>query len=216
MKRRLTNLGRNLSPREHRKEALTIIKKVLTHRGPGVPWTRQRATLNLARGMRSVIATRKRKLYNNTPWEKFVASLANRTARNKNLKFTIKPNFVELRYGNKNVPYNSSFVEYVPSENGRGAYIQLGETGVLRRGMGEGRRLRRYGVHAAMNAGIPLYHWGLNVANLVDPGAEPISTRIVRGAGAVPTKKIPGMPAKPWLSLVIGHPHNTRYKKRPM
>ena len=146
----------------------------------------------------------------NTPFERFANHLVNITKNNKNIKIYPNRRNITIGYGTTNNNY--SYVKFMPSKNNRGVYISFGKTGKLRRMQKEGTKLRGYGVRAARKAGVPLYQYGQNVEKLLPQGAVPISTRIMRGLGAVPAHKIPGYGKMNYGSLVRAHRYFTRFR----
>lgn len=149
----------------------------------------------------------------NTPYARFVNELIDITQNNKNISIIpgIRQSIrIEYRPGNQ-----GTYLIFDPANNNRAAYLNYGHTHVNDRGKGLGTRLRNYGVRAARAAGVPLYQYGINLNSLVGRNEMPISTRIMRKLGAVPTyRRIPGLSRiKKWQSLVRSHRYSTRHKR---
>jgi hypothetical protein len=174
--------------------------------------TRKNANTRLINGVMNVLTSRRVPLTRKSHFEKFTNHILNVTKNNTNLNINLNKKSVTLSYGNRNNNRNYSYVRFMPSMDRRGVYLELGRTGNNRRGKGEGTRLRKYGVNAAIAAGVPLYQYGLNMENLLENNnAMPISTGIMRKLGAVSIKKIPGYDVKTkWASMVRAHPYKTR------
>jgi len=174
--------------------------------------TRKNANTRLINGVMNVLTSRRVPLTRTSPFEKFTNHILNVTKNNTTLNVAINKRRVTLSYGNRNNNSNYSYVRFIPSMNRRGVYLNMGRTGNNRRGKGEGTRLRKYGVNAAIAAGVPLYQYGLNMENLLKNNkAMPISTGIMRKLGAVSIKKIPGYDVNTkWASMVRAHPYKTR------
>lgn len=140
-----------------------------------------------------------------TNFQKFVKELRNVTKNNKNLTVHANNYGAEIKYG------NSSYVRFV-SQGGK-VWLWKGQTARNQRQKGLGTRLRKYGVNAAILAGVPLYHEGINVNNMVAQRNVPISTRIMRRLGAVPTGS-PHLRFKKkkysYLSVLPAHEKGTR------
>jgi hypothetical protein len=173
---------------------------------------RKNANSRLINGVVNVLLSRRTPLTRTSPFEKFSNHILNVTKNNKNLNVNINKSRLTLSYGNRNNNSNYSYVRFIPSMNRRGVYLNMGRTGNHRRGKGEGTRLRKYGVNAAVAAGVPLYQYGVNIENLLKNNkAMPISTGIMRKLGAVSIKKIPGYGVNTkWASMVRAHPYKTR------
>jgi hypothetical protein len=114
-----------------------------------------------------------------TNFEKFSRALLFVTRNNNNLRIHTNKYGAELKYG------NNTYMRYVP-QNGK-IWAWKGQTAPNKYQQGIGKRLRKYGVNAAYLAGVPLYHEGINLRNQVPLMSMPISTRIMRSLGAVPT-----------------------------
>jgi hypothetical protein len=114
-----------------------------------------------------------------TNFEKFSRALLFITRNNNNLRIHTNKYGAELKYG------NNTYMRYIPQ--GGKVWAWKGQTAPNKYQQGIGKRLRKYGVNAAILAGVPLYHEGINVRNQVPFMSMPISTRIMRSLGAVPT-----------------------------
>ena len=114
-----------------------------------------------------------------TNFQKFMDALRFVTRNNKKLHISENTHNAEIKYG------NNTYVRF-SNQNGK-VWLWKGQVRADERGKGIGTRLRKYGVNAAYLAGVPLYHEGININNLVGPTSVPISTRIMRSLGAVPT-----------------------------
>ena len=114
-----------------------------------------------------------------TNFQKFMDALRFVTRNNKKLHISENTHNAEIKYG------PSTYVRF-SNQNGK-VWLWKGQVRADERGKGIGTRLRKYGVNAAYLAGVPLYHEGININNLVGPMSVPISTRIMRSLGAVPT-----------------------------
>ena len=114
-----------------------------------------------------------------TNFQKFTQALLYVTRNNNNLRVNTNNHYAEIKYG------PSTYVRF-SNQNGK-VWLWKGQVRADERGKGIGTRLRKYGVNAAYLAGVPLYHEGININNLVGPMSVPISTRIMRSLGAVPT-----------------------------
>lgn len=149
----------------------------------------------------------------NSPYARFVNKLVELTQNNKNISI-IPGNRQSIRIEYRPGPVGTYLI-FDPANNNRAAYLNFGHTHVNDRGKGLGTRLRNYGVRAAQASGVPLYQYGINLNFLVKKNEMPISTRIMRKLGAVPTyKRIPGLSKKKkWQSVVRAHPYSTRYKR---
>ncbi len=176
-------------------------------------WKRNNYNKKLVNGVMNVLLSRHTPLTRTTPFEKFAGHVLNVTKNNNNVNVNINKRSVTLSYGNKSNNKDYSYVQFIPSMNRRGVYLSLGRTGNNRRGRGEGTRLRKYGVNAAIAAGVPLYQYGVNMEGILENNkAMPISTGIMRKLGAVSIKKIPGYASlnTKWASMVRAHPYKTR------
>lgn len=176
-------------------------------------WKRNNSNKKLVNGVMNVLLSRTTPLSRRTPFEKFANHVLDVTRHNQNVNVNINKRSVTVSYGNKSKNRDYSYVRFIPSADRRGAYLNFGRTGNNRRGRGEGTRLRKYGVNAAIAAGVPLYQYGVNVEGLLENNsAMPISTVIMRKLGAVSVKKIPGYSATntKWASMVRAHPYKTR------
>jgi hypothetical protein len=114
-----------------------------------------------------------------TNFQKFTRALLYVTRNNNNLRVHTNNYGAEIRYG------PSTYVRF-SNQNGK-VWLWKGQVRANERGRGIGTRLRKYGVNAAILAGVPLYHEGININNMVGQRNVPISTRIMRSLGAVPT-----------------------------
>jgi hypothetical protein len=145
-------------------------------------------------------------------YQRFLKELQEITKNNKNLEVVpTSSESVLLRYPNK------AYISFQRQYRNRGVEVGMGRS--QQKGGGLGTRLRNYGVRAARSAGVPLWHYGININNMVGPDQKPISTYIMRNKlGAVPTR---GMPVgkwrftrEKWASVVLGHKYPTRSKKK--
>jgi hypothetical protein len=144
-----------------------------------------------------------------TNFQKFVKELRTVTKNNKNLHVNANNYDAQLKYG------NSTYVRF--SSQGGKVWLWKGQTARNQRQKGLGTRLRKYGVNAAVLAGVPLYHEGINVNNLVSQRGVPISTRIMYKLGAVPTgaRNLRFKTKKySFLSVVPAHGKGTRSMTR--
>jgi hypothetical protein len=140
-----------------------------------------------------------------TNFEKFSRALLFVTRNNNNLRIHTNNYGAELKYG------NNTYMRYVP-QNGK-IWAWKGQTAPNKYQQGIGKRLRKYGVDAAYLAGARLYHEGINVRNQVPLMSVPISTRIMRSLGAVPTgsRRLRFKKKKySFLSVVPAHSKGTR------
>ena len=140
-----------------------------------------------------------------TNFEKFSRALLFVTRNNNNLRIHTNKYGAELKYG------NNTYMRYVPQ--GGKIWAWKGQTARGQRQKGIGTRLRKYGVNAAILAGVPLYHEGINLNMLLPPMSMPISTRIMRSVGAVPTGPPRSRFKKKknyYLSVVPAHGKGTR------
>lgn len=144
-----------------------------------------------------------------TNFQKFTQALLYVTRNNNNLRVHTNNYGAELEYG------NNTYMRYVPQ--GGKVWAWKGQTAPNKYQQGIGTRLRKYGVNAAILAGVPLYHEGINVRNQVPPMSMPISTRIMRRLGAVPTgsRRLRFRKKKySYLSVVPAHSKGTRSMTR--
>lgn len=143
---------------------------------------------------------------------KFANHLVELTQNNQNMMLNLNSaNQIKLYY--KNSPRTFIWLDPAENKGRRGVEISYGGTNTTVRGSGRGTRLRNYAVKAARSAGVPLWQYGINLNFLVPSGTMPISTRIMRKLGAVPTRGIPRkgkIVKKAWASLVRGHRYPTR------
>jgi len=144
-----------------------------------------------------------------TNFQRFVKELRNVTKNNKNLAMITNNHSAEIRYG------PTTYVRYIP-QNGK-VWAWKGQTAPQLYRQGLGKRLREYGVRAAILSGVPLYHEGINVMGQVRERNMPVSTRIMRKLGAVPTgsSKLRFKTKKySFLSVVPTHSKGTRSMTR--
>ena len=144
-----------------------------------------------------------------TNFEKFVNALRYVTRNNTNLNVRGNAHNAEIKYG------NNTYLRF-SNQNGK-VWAWKGQTAPNKYQQGIGTRLRKYGVNAAYLAGVPLYHEGINVRNQVPPMSMPISTRIMRKLGAVPTgsRRLRFRNKKySYLSVVPAHSKGTRSMTR--
>ena len=144
-----------------------------------------------------------------TNFDRFVNALRYVTRKNTNLNFRGNKYNAEIKYG------NNTYMRYVP-QRGK-VWAWKGQTAPNKYQQGIGTRLRKYGVNAAYLAGVRLYHEGINVRNQVPPMSMPISTRIMRRLGAVPTgpRSLRFRNKKySFLSVVPAHSKGTRSMTR--
>ena len=144
-----------------------------------------------------------------TNFQKFTQALLYVTRNNNNLRVHTNNHDAEIKYG------PSTYVRF-SNQNGK-VWLWKGQVRADERGKGIGTRLRKYGVNAAYLAGVRLYHEGINVRNQVPPMSMPISTRIMRSLGAVPTgpRSLRFKKKKySFLSVVPAHPKGTRSMTR--
>lgn len=140
-----------------------------------------------------------------TNFERFVNALRYVTKNNKNLNVRGNRYNAEIKYG------NNTYLRF-SNQNGK-VWAWKGQVAPNKYQQGIGTRLRKYGVNAAYLAGVRLYHEGINVRNQVPPMSMPISTRIMRKLGAVPTgpRRLRFRKKKySFLSVVPAHPKGTR------
>ena len=144
-----------------------------------------------------------------TNFERFVNALRYVTKNNKNLNVRGNRYNAEIKYG------NNTYLRF-SNQNGT-VWAWKGQTAPNKYQQGIGTRLRKYGVNAAYLAGVRLYHEGINVRNQVPPMSMPISTRIMRKLGAVPTgpRRLRFRKKKySFLSVVPAHSKGTRSMTR--
>jgi hypothetical protein len=144
-----------------------------------------------------------------TNFQKFTRALLYVTRNNNNLRIHTNNYGAELKYG------NNTYMRYVPQ--GGKVWAWKGQTAPNKYQQGIGTRLRKYGVNAAYLAGVRLYHEGINVRNQVPPMSMPISTRIMRKLGAVPTGSSRSRfktKRYSFLSVVPAHSKGTRSMTR--
>ena len=144
-----------------------------------------------------------------TNFQKFMDALRFVTRNNKKLHISENTHNAEIKYG------NNTYLRF-SNQNGK-VWLWKGQVRADERGKGIGTRLRKYGVDAAYLAGVRLYHEGINVRNQVPPMSMPISTRIMRKLGAVPTgpRRLRFRKKKySFLSVVPAHSKGTRSMTR--
>ena len=144
-----------------------------------------------------------------TNFEKFVNALRYVTRNNTNLNVRGNKYNAEIKYA------NNTYLRF-SNQNGK-VWAWKGQTAPNKYQQGIGTRLRKYGVNAAYLAGVRLYHEGINVRNQVPPMSMPISTRIMRKLGAVPTgpRSLRFRKKKySFLSVVPAHSKGTRSMTR--
>ena len=144
-----------------------------------------------------------------TNFQKFVNALRYVTRNNTNLNVRGNAHNAEIKYG------NNTYLRF-SNQNGK-VWAWKGQTAPNKYQQGIGTRLRKYGVNAAYLAGVRLYHEGINVRNQVPPMSMPISTRIMRKLGAVPTgsRRLRFRKKKySYLSVVPAHSKGTRSMTR--
>ena len=141
-----------------------------------------------------------------TNFQKFTQALLYVTRNNNNLRVHTNNHDAEIKYG------PSTYVRF-SNQNGK-VWLWKGQVRADERGKGIGTRLRKYGVNAAYLAGVRLYHEGININNLVGPMSVPISTRIMRSLGAVPTGPRRLRFRNSVLSVVPAHGKGTRSMTR--
>ena len=144
-----------------------------------------------------------------TNFQKFTQALLYVTRNNNNLRIRTNNHNAEVKYG------NNTYLRF-SNQNGK-VWAWKGQVAPNKYQQGIGTRLRKYGVNAAYLAGVPLYHEGLNINNLVGPMSVPISTRIMRKLGAVPTGSSRSRFKKKkysYLSVVPAHSKETRSMTR--
>jgi len=144
-----------------------------------------------------------------TNFEKFVNALRYVTRNNTNLNVRGNKYNAEIKYA------NNTYLRF-SNQNGK-VWAWKGQTAPNKYQQGIGTRLRKYGVNAAYLAGVRLYHEGINVRNQVPPMSMPISTRIMRKLGAVPTgpRRLRFRKKKySFLSVVPAHSKGTRSMTR--
>lgn len=162
--------------------------------------------VNYYRRMGNVLRTKDVPLVRNTKFLRFVNSLYDVTKHNQNVTIQHdEPDVATLVYTHPNK--SRSFVQFVPyygsDESGpqKGVYINYGETSKTARGQGIGTRLRKYGINAAAQSHLPVFHQGVNFEHLVSEGEKPLSTKIIEKLGGVRTKTLFGSEHK-WASVV--------------